>query len=37
MSKQEEEAILKQIVEQKLDLKGGYKKPSKYQRISRFL
>jgi len=28
MSKQEEEAILKQIVEEKLDIKGGYKKPS---------
>ncbi len=30
MNKQEEEAILKQIVEQKLDIKGGYKKPSKF-------
>lgn len=29
ISKQEEDAILKQIVEQKLDIKGGYKKPSK--------
>lgn len=29
ISKQEEEAILKQIVEQKLDIKGGYRKPSK--------
>ena len=29
ISKQEEETILKQIVEQKLDIKGGYKKPSK--------
>lgn len=29
MSKQEEDAILKRIVEQKLDIKGGYKKPSK--------
>ncbi|CAF0876177.1 unnamed protein product [Adineta steineri] len=28
ISKQEEEAILRQIVEQKLDIKGGYKKPS---------
>ncbi|CAF1140633.1 unnamed protein product [Rotaria sordida] len=28
MSKQEEEAILKQIVERNLDIKGGYKKPS---------
>lgn len=28
MSKQEEETILKQIVEQKMDMKGGYKKPS---------
>ncbi|CAF4607032.1 unnamed protein product, partial [Rotaria sp. Silwood2] len=27
MSKQEEETILKRIVEQKLDIKGGYKKP----------
>ncbi|CAF4394592.1 unnamed protein product, partial [Adineta steineri] len=27
ISKQEEEAILRQIVEQKLDIKGGYKKP----------
>jgi DnaJ family protein C protein 25 len=31
ISKQEEEAILKQIVEQKLDIKGGYKKPSKFE------
>lgn len=30
MSKQEEEAILRQIVEQKMDIKGGYKKPSKF-------
>jgi len=30
MNKQEEEAILRQIVEQKLDIKGGYKKPSKF-------
>lgn len=29
ISKQEEEVILKQIVEQKLDIKGGYRKPSK--------
>ena len=29
ISKQEEEAILKQIIEQKLDIKGGYRKPSK--------
>jgi DnaJ family protein C protein 25 len=29
ISKQEEEAILKRIVERKLDIKGGYKKPSK--------
>ena len=28
MSKQEEEAILRQIVEQKMDIKGGYQKPS---------
>jgi DnaJ homolog subfamily C member 25 len=28
ISKQEEDAILRQIVEQKLDIKGGYKKPS---------
>ncbi|CAM2713905.1 unnamed protein product [Rotaria socialis] len=28
ISKQEEEAILKRIVEQNLDIKGGYKKPS---------
>lgn len=27
VSKQEEEAILRQIVEQKLDIKGGYQKP----------
>jgi hypothetical protein len=31
MSKQEEETILKQIVERKLDIKGGYKKPSKFE------
>lgn len=34
ISKQEEEAILKQIVEQKLDIKGGYKKPSKFISLS---
>ncbi len=28
ITKQEEENILRQIVEQKLDIKGGYKKPS---------
>lgn len=28
MSKKEEEAILRQIVEQKMDIKGGYQKPS---------
>ncbi|CAF1443438.1 unnamed protein product [Adineta ricciae] len=28
ISKQEEEAIIRQIVQQKLDIKGGYKKPS---------
>jgi DnaJ family protein C protein 25 len=33
MSKQEEEAVLRQIVEQKLDIKGGYKKPSKFRMI----
>ncbi len=30
MNKQEEEAILKQIVEENLDIKGGYKKPSNF-------
>ena len=30
VSKQEEEAILRQIVEQKLDIKGGYQKPSRF-------
>lgn len=30
ISKQEEETIIKQIIEQKLDIKGGYRKPSKF-------
>ena len=30
ISKQEEEAIIRQIVQQKLDIKGGYKKPSMF-------
>ena len=29
MTKQEEDAIIRQIVEQNLDIKGGYQKPSK--------
>lgn len=35
MSKQEEDAILRGIVEQKLDIKGGYQKPSKSKRLSK--
>ena len=32
INKQEEEAILKRIVERNLDMKGGYRKPSKYRK-----